>query len=372
MHEGAPLVLIQDCHIVDVDLSGSRPAVDLPVTDLGDVTLLPGLVDAHSHLAFDPTGNVVEQMRGEDDATLLNRMREHARQALSAGITTIRDLGDRNYLSLVLRDEFASDGSPGPKLLVSGPPITSPGGHCWFLGGEAAGVDALRAAVAERITRGVDVIKVMATGGGITPGSAADESQFDADELRAVVEAAHGAGKPVTAHAHGVQGIADAVRAGVDGIEHCTFLTADGAAPDWDTVRILAKTGIYVGVTAGRVPRGPLPAHVALARRCLPRMQREGVRLVCSSDAGVTAEKPHDCLPHGLPEFAGFVELPTTQALAAVTSLAAESCDLGGRKGRIASGYDADILAVTGNPVRQLEDLCNVAAVFCEGQRVML
>lgn len=373
MHRGMPLVVIQGDRIVDVDLSGTSPADELPLVDLGDVTLLPGLIDAHVHLAFDPGGDVVEHMQADDQATLMARIRRHALQALHAGITTVRDLGDRDYLALAVRDEYAATDGPAPEILVSGPPITSTAGHCWFLGGEADEPVELRAAVVERAERGVDVIKMMATGGGITPGSAPHESQYTLDQLRVIVEAAREVGKLVTAHAHGGAGIADAVRAGVDGIEHGTFLTANGAAADWATVRRMAEAGVYVGVTAGRLPHGaPLSPRVASARALLARMHREGVRLVCSSDAGVIAEKPHDCLSRGLGDFQTYAELSAAEVIASVTSLAAQSCGIGDRKGRVAAGYEADLLAVAGDPEKDLQALGVVSAVFRAGQRIPL
>jgi imidazolonepropionase-like amidohydrolase len=212
----------------------------------------------------------------------------------------------------------------------------------------------------------------MATGGGITPGSAAYQSQYDLDQLRVVVEAAHAAGLPVTAHAHGGAGIRDAVRAGVDGIEHVTFLTAHGGAdPDWATVEEIIAAGVYVGVTAGRMLTGkPLPPHVVAARSFLADMRRKGARLVCSSDAGIISDKPHDCLPHGVPEFQGFTQLSAESVLTSVTRLAAESCGVGHRKGRIAPGFDADLLAVHGDPTADLAALTQVAGVFRAGTRV--
>lgn len=360
------LVIVRDGRIIDVDLSGDEPSVDLPVEDLGDVTLMPGLIDSHSHLVFDPPANIVEQMAADDDETLLDRMRLHAQQALRAGITTVRDLGDRNYLSLVLREETAASPQAGPELLVSGPPITTPDGHCWFLGGATAGPD-LRAAVTERVERQVDLIKVMATGGSVTPGSSMQASQYSLDELRVIVDTAHAAGKPVTAHAHGGQGIADAVRAGVDGVEHCTFLSESGAEPVWTTIAAIADAGVFVGVTVGRTPPSP---RLDSVRAMYARMHREGVRMVCSSDAGVTAAKPHDCLPLVVPEFVSFTDVSAVEGLKAVTSLAAQSCGVGGRKGRIAPGYDADLLAVGGNPAVSLDALRDVRAVFRTGQRI--
>jgi imidazolonepropionase-like amidohydrolase len=137
----------------------------------------------------------------------------------------------------------------GPELLMSGPPITRTGGHCWFLGGEADGVDGVRAAVAQRVAAGVDVIKIMATGGLMTPGFGVHESQYGLAELRAACEAAHECGLAVTAHAHGPRGIAESVAAGVDGVEHATFLTPDGVEFNAGTVDRLAAAGVFVGAT---------------------------------------------------------------------------------------------------------------------------
>src|SRR5262252_3681895 len=169
-HAGAPLVVVRGGRISGVDLAGSGVSAGLPIVDLGDVTLLPGLIDAHVHLAFDPVGDVVTQMQADPDEVLLQRMHRHAQAALRAGITTVRDLGDRSYLASVLRGRYRDDPQAGPEILMAGPPITRSGGHCWFLGGEADTPEELAAAVAERAARGVDVIKVMATGGIITPG----------------------------------------------------------------------------------------------------------------------------------------------------------------------------------------------------------
>jgi imidazolonepropionase-like amidohydrolase len=145
--------------------------------------------------------------------------------------------------------------------------------------------------VTQRAARGVDVIKVMATGGRITPGSQPYQSQYARSELQLIAGAAHRAGIPVTAHAHENPGIADAMAAGVDGIEHCFFLTEQGVSLDLQTVAALAETGVYVSTTTARPP-GELPVDLAQARENFARMHRAGVRLVCSSDAGSAHGSP--------------------------------------------------------------------------------
>lgn len=366
------LVVVDAGSVVDVDDSGADPPPGAEVVDLGDVTLLPGLVDAHVHLCFDAGDDVLGPLR-DDDATLLERMERNADATLAAGVTTARDLGDRGYLGLAVRDRCRGDPSLGPDLLVAGPPLTRTRGHCWFLGGEADDVEELRAAVAERARRGCDVVKVMATGGVITPGYGPHESQYGPVQLRAVVAEAHRHGLPVAAHAHSPRGIADSVDAGVDSVEHCSFLTSAGVEVDWSIVSRLAERGTYASFTLAVAPGVPLPAPIARYLEQLhahiAAMHRAGVRIVCSSDAGVAPPKPHAVLPHGAVTLAGH-GLTNADALASVTSVAADACGLDGHKGRLARGFDADVLAVDGNPLVDIEDLLRVAAVFRRGVRV--
>jgi imidazolonepropionase-like amidohydrolase len=367
---GRVMVLVEGGRIVTVDRSGAAPPPYAEVVELTDATLLPGLVDAHVHLAFDPMGHPLVDVLGVDDDVLLSRMRSNAARALAAGITTMRDLGDARYLTGRLRSAWTG----GPELLMSGPPITRTGGHCWFLGGEADGVDGVRAAVAQRVAAGVDVIKIMATGGLMTPGFGVHESQYGPAELRAACEAAHDCGLAITAHAHGPRGIAESVAAGVDGVEHATFLTPDGVEFDASTVDRLAAAGVFVGSTEAWLPGGPSlpPADARRLEQCranVVRMQRAGVRVVCSSDAGVGSRKPPDVLPHGVVLFAS-LGFSTVDALAAATSVAARACGVGSRKGRLAPGFDADILAVAGDPTTDVRALLDVRAVFRAGRRV--
>ncbi len=368
-----PLVLVDRQRVVAVR-AGAKPPAGTEVVDLGSATLLPGLIDAHLHLAFDASLDPVGQLAGEGDDEVLDRMRAAAGSCLDAGITTVRDLGDRGYLALRLRDELAGNPAAGPQVLAAGPPITTHRGHCWFLGGEAQGIDAVRAAVRAHAERGVDVIKVMASGGELTPGTHSHQAQYSRDELRVAVEEAHRHGLPVTAHAHAVPGIANAVAAGVDMIEHCSFMTADGMRGDPDVIEAIARAGIVVSRTVGLLPGFTPPprfaAMVPQAMAVLRQLRRAGVVIVCSSDAGIGPPKPHHVLPYGvarMPEIGGF---STVEALRTVTSLAAQACGVGERKGRIAPGFDADLLAVDGDPLTDLAALHAVSAVFRAGARV--
>lgn len=370
-----PLVVVGDPATGTVAAVGPAPA-DVPdawdLVDHGDATILPGLIDCHVHLCLDPDTDPVAHAIERSDDELVATMVKAADAALAAGITTVRDLGDRRYLSLALRPGAAHEPVPGPELVLAGPPITPTGGHCWFLGGEADGEDALRSAVRERVDRGVDVVKIMATGGHLTPGTAMHESQYSEVDLRHVVDEAHAAGLPVTAHAHGPSGIADALASGCDGVEHCTFVTEHGVGCDWNTVQRLVERQIVVSATEAWAP-SDVPVPEAAATRLdqvwanFARMHELGVRLAISSDGGIHPRKPHDALPHGAVLFAD-LGLRNHDVLVAVTEVPAAACGLEGRKGRLEVGYDADLLAVEGDPLTDMTALLRPLAVVRAGR----
>jgi imidazolonepropionase-like amidohydrolase len=358
------LVLIDDGRITGVECGSVQPPEGAQLVDLGDVTLLPGLIDAHVHLGFDASRDPVAQMRADSDATLLLRMRLAARRALAAGITTMRDLGDRNYLGLTLRDWFRDGAEPGPEIVAAGPPITVTGGHCHFMGGEADGELEVRRAVRTHVKAGVDVIKIMATGGHMTRGTNPALPQYSVAEVRAAVEEAHRLGRQVTAHAHGPSGIAVAVDAGVDCIEHCSFRVGAGRAPDSAIIERIAARGIAVSPTVGSI--GPIGQLMESFVPILEEMHRAGVRLVASTDAGISPQKPHDVLPRAV-AFLARACLSNAEALAAATSVAAEVCGMGDRKGTLQAGKEADLLAVGGDPLGDPAALLDVRAVFRRG-----
>jgi imidazolonepropionase-like amidohydrolase len=371
-----PLIEVSAGRILDVTQRlASMDSSD--VVDLGNATLLPGLIDVHQHLAFDASDDPVTHLADDDDATLLLRMRVAALRALAGGITTISDLGDRNYVSLTLRDWFRSRAEVGRESLTSGPPITVTGGHCWFLGGEADGEEGIREAVRARAARGVDLIKIMATGGNMTPTLAPHESQYTVAELAAAAEAAHSYGLKIAAHAHGGQGIADAMAAGVDSIEHCTFFTADGVEADPDLIAELGRRKAVVSVTGGTIPGATSP-YPAIAKRLAAiktnhaALHRAGARIVCGTDGGVGPNKPHDVLRYGVSDFLPTIGMSNAEALRANTSVAADICGVGDRKGTISIGNDADILAVAGDPLDDIGCLQQVLAVFVGGTRVCI
>jgi imidazolonepropionase-like amidohydrolase len=367
-----PIVYVDAGTVVGVT-HGAPPPADADVLDLGDATLLPGLVDAHTHLVFDASPDAVGRLRAVSDDELLAGARVAATRALRAGITTVRDLGDRGYVARRLRAELDRAPASGPHVLSAGPPLTSPGGHCWWLGGEVSGEAGIRAAIAAHAAQGVDVVKVLATGGEITPGTRPYLPQFTPAELAAAADEAHRHGLPVAAHAHSAGAIAAAVDAGFDTIEHASFLTEDGAAPDAAVIAKLAASGTVVSATLGYLPGQPVSPRTAAISATLTaiftQQRQAGVRMIVTSDAGIDPSKPHDVLPYAAEMFLLFGDAPEA-ALRAVTADAAAACGVGATKGRVAAGFDADLLAVAGDPTTDITALREVEAVFRGGTRV--
>ncbi|MGI9645133.1 MAG: amidohydrolase family protein, partial [Ilumatobacteraceae bacterium] len=293
-----PTVLVDDGEVVAV---GEPVPESAPVVELGEDTLLPGFVDCHQHLVFDGHGTLEGQVSGIADDVLVERARTAARRALSGGVTTLRDLGDRGFLTLGLRGDRHL-----PTVAAAGPPITPPGGHCWYLGGETEGEPALRQAVAERIERGCDVVKIMVTGGAMTPSFPLWQNQFTRPEVQLVVDEAHRSGRPVAAHCHGIDGISLAIDVGVDSIEHCSFFTdALECAPPPELLERLAASDVAVSATWGLTAEPARPPHwdvaFPLIRAASGEVHRAGGHVVVGTDAGIYPQKPHDVLPHSLP-----------------------------------------------------------------------
>ncbi len=389
---GGATVLVDEGRIVGVE-SRDYPVPDgVEVIDHPGATLLPGLVDSHTHLVGDGELGALDRVGGYTDDEIDAVMSRGLQRQLAAGVTTVRDLGDRRFCALERRDAQRSHpSSPGtlePTILASGPPITSVRGHCWSMGGEVADTDGLRRAVAERAERAVDVVKIMASGGMNTLGTDVLGTQFTDADLRVAVEEAHAAGLPITAHAHSLVAVEAAIGAGVDGIEHCSCLASDGPRLAPELAARLAAAGITVCPTLGfdeaayALLTPPPQMQEMLTRLGLDAASLRafrlaachaaytaGVRLVAGVDSGIGAIKPHGYVAHAV---ATMVEagMPCSAALASATASAADALGIGSTTGRLAAGRPADLLVVDGTVATDVTRLAEVRLVVVRGQRV--
>lgn len=346
-----------------------------PVQSMGDggaarvmrlpgIALLPGLIDAHVHLTFCGCSRPRQTLMAETNEMLLLRAAEASRDALWHGITTVRDCGDRDGVTFHLRQAIDKGIVPGPRMLLAGAPLTPPRGHCYFLHGEVEGQDQIRAAIERLAARGADFIKVMATGGGMTPGTDSLGMQFSSADLRFIVEEARRFKLRVAAHAHSPESIAACVDAGVATVEHASFLGEGSVSVDQQIVERMAARKVAavptnvpacIAVRSGR-PLG-LAARVAMdaqtfvaaRQEVVSVLHRGGVRVIAGTDGGATNVRITDLA--GEIQMLADAGLGMGAALAAATSQSAAAlglCDLG----LIAPGKLADLLGVRGNPTQ--------------------
>jgi len=275
-------------------------------------------------------------------------------------------------------------------VVAAGTPVTTPGGHCHFLGGAVAGD--VRAAVTEHAERGVDVVKVMASGGFATPGTDQLGAQFTVPELMALVDEAHRAGLPVLAHAHSLVGMQNALAAGADGIEHFSGLSSEGVQIDDSLLDEVARKGVVVDLTTGNdrslhalISAPPPPVAALMARfgvtsfdefygkriGLFTRLREHGVTVVTGVDSGMMPPKRHGNAWRVVGEMVD-ADYPAAEALATATSLAADACGLTGQTGRLLEGYAADILIVDGDLSCDVSALSRPQEVLIRGTQVAL
>jgi imidazolonepropionase-like amidohydrolase len=355
------------------------------IVDLKDSFVLPGLIDSHVHLTGQqgPTSRLDNVTQSPADEAMVGA--GYARKTLMAGFTTVADLGATNQAIFALRDGIKRGDVPGPRIIAAGSAVSVHGGHGDINGyseevmhvlrptSVCSGPDDCRRAVREQVWLGADIIKITATGGVLSNTAAGLNQQFSDAELQAIVETAHRMGRKVTAHAHGVDGINSFLKAGGDSIEHGTYLDADSIA-------LFKKNGAYLIPTlmAGdfvyRIASGPnnflTPAQTAKALDAGPKMlamarraHDGGVKIAFGTDTGVSA--------HGdnAGEFALLVKAGLTplEAIQAATVNAADHFSLSSEIGSLAPGKAADLIAVKGDPLKDVAELQHVTSVIKGG-----
>jgi len=338
--------------------------------DISGCTVLPGLIEGHAHLCFNAQADWRQVYDADSPARMALRMAANGRAMLEAGITTVRDLGAPTGISIEVREAFAAGLALGPHLLVSGAPITTTGGHCYFMGGEADGPVGLQRAVREHVKAGVDWIKVMATGGNMTRGTNTFAAQYSVEELQVLVADAHRLRRKVAAHAHGVEGIRVAVAAGVDMVEHCTFSVPGGIDLDEGLIAEIEATGIVVSPTTSvGYRRWPDDGQRTRRKQVMQAIFAHGCKVLMSTDCGIPGV-PHAALAGGMQVLSELSGRAPAQVLKLATSGAAELLDLPDR-GIIAAGKVADLLVVEGDPAVDLSCLNRVRFVLKAGEIVV-
>jgi imidazolonepropionase-like amidohydrolase len=375
-------IVVEDGRIVEV---GPHRDIDPPdgsrLVDLSGLTVLPGLTDAHVHLTSDHSKHGYRRLADSVPRQTLTGAR-NARTTLMAGFTTVRNVGAPGFSDVALRDAIADGDVPGPRLLVSGPPVGITGGHCSdnnllppeynAVGdGVADGPWAARAAVRRNVKYGVDLIKTCSTGGVLSRGTRVGAPQYTVEELSALVDEAHMHGRKVASHAHGTEGIRNAIEAGVDSIEHASFIDAEG-------IRMAAERGtvlsmdIYVTefILGQGEAAGILPGSLEKERQTGAK-QRENFGIALEAGATMGFGTDAGVFPHGhnarqLSRMTRFGMTPL-QALRAATVTNAKLFGLENEIGRIAPGYRADLIAVSDDPLDEVQALEQVDFVMKDG-----
>ena len=379
------LVVVKGAKIVGVGTSASVPA-DAEVLDLGDATLLPGLMDAHTHLTSEMTDDWKQDELDFFKKSIPQRAIEstdYARRTLRAGFTSVRDVGSSDLIDIGLRNAIREGKAIGPRMLVAVHAIGSRGGHCDPTAGYrpallkepdttegvASGPDEMRAAVRYNTKHGADVIKVCASGGVLSLADKVDSPQLTQAELDAVVDEAHALGRKTAAHAHGAEAAKRAIRAGIDSIEHGTFMDEEG-------FNLMKAKGTYLVYTPtlclpARMKRSGAPAEIVAKSAAADAQQEEmfkralakGVKLAFGTDAAVC--------PHGTQaeQFQHMVALgmKPAAALKSATSVDAKLLGVEDRLGSIEPGKLADVVAVRGDPTRDIKQMKTVFFVMKEG-----
>ena len=344
--------------------------------DLAGHTLLPGLINSHVHLCLGAEADPARAMREEPLALTAIKALLRARETARAGVTTVRDLGGREYAELAARRAIQEGLIDGPRIVAAGRPVCMTGGHGHWLGREADGPDDARKAVREQLKAGADVIKIIATGGVMTPGVEPGSPQMTLEEMRAAIEEARKAGRRTAAHAMAATGISEAIDAGITSIEHGVYLTEEIVAhmrrdgtflvPTLNAPAAIATGGLAAGIPEYMVRKSEqvVPPHVASFQLA----HRAGVRIAAGADSG-TPLNFHGSL---LPELTLMVKYGMTplEAIRSATVTAADCLGLGEVTGRVAPGYAADLIAVAGDPAERIDALADLKLVLVNGRAI--
>ena len=377
-------VLISDDRIEKV---GPSSEVAIPpgatIIDLGPATLLPGLIDCHTHLTFDPSNAGFRSLGISVPREALTGAK-NARVTLEAGFTTVRNVGASGYSDVALRDAINASEIPGPRMLVSGPPLGITGGHCdenllapefnYHAEGVADGIPAVMAKVRETVKYGADVIKFCASGGVFSKGDLPGAEQYSPAEMATLISEAHRLDRKVAAHAHGTQAIIDATNAGVDSIEHGSLIDDAGIAAMKQHGTYLVADIYNDDFILGMGKQYGFTDEMLEKERMVGQQQREGFRKAAQAGVKIAFGTDAGVYPHGwnAKQFAHMVKygLSPMQAIQSATVNAADLIGWADRVGGVEPGKFADLIAVQGDPTTDVTVLEHVQFVMKGGQVV--
>ena len=310
------------------------------VIDAGNKTIMPGLIDAHVHLSHNGGPLAARQSLHASDEEMMIQCVKNSMLAIRAGLTTVRDLGGKDFTTVAVRDAIASGVIPGPRVVSCAHAITTTGGHYHAHSAEVDNADEMKKAIRSIVKGGADCIKVFGSGGTTTPGSNPLAAQYSVDEFRTAADEAHRMGKHIAAHLHPTVAIQSAVEAGIDCLEHCLWLSPSGISLDEDALGAIINRGVHVSLgmpaTWYRVPVEQIQDIMVSDRQAqlepryqtIKRMYDAGAKVVASSDSGTTLTRI-DELALLLEFLVNGLEIPAMQVIASATSVAAEAVGLG-------------------------------------------
>lgn len=341
--------------------------------DMGTLTLLPGLIDCHVHLVWNGSHDPKVIMLRESAEKTAVRALLHAFEELMHGVTTVRDVGGPYKATLAVRDAIREGLFIGPRILAAGLAIEMTGGHARDLGLEVDGPHEARKGVRTMLRAGVDLIKLMATGGVYTEGEEPGSPQLTVEEMSAAVEEAHKAGRKVAAHAEGLQGILNAIDAGVDTIEHGNFLDEEAAQRMVAGGQVLVPTLSPFYRMAQLGTAGGIPEYAARKAKqvvsgsfhAIDLAKKYGIPIASGTDDG-SPRLPHGVLVYEL-ELLVHAGLSPLEALNSATVVAAKACGLSDQVGTLEPGKSADFVGVSGDPLHDISALRNIDTVVIQG-----
>jgi len=347
------------------------------VIDLGGRSLLPGLIDCHVHLCIDGSADPMQSLRKDSEQMVTLKAARNAYLSLLAGVTTIRDLGSLNGITVSLRDAINLGITIGPRIVCCNQAVCITGGQGWEFSRQADGVDEVRQAVREQLRTGANFIKLMSTGGVMTPGIDPGAAQFTYEELRAGVEEAHKAGRKAASHAQGNEGIKNSLRAGIDTIEHGIFLDDEAIGLFLEKKAVLVPTLSAPFNIMGKGEKSGIPAFVIEKTQRVKDTHTEstkkayqaGIPIAMGADAGT----PFNGHGENLKELELLVAigLSPMEAILSATHIAAETVGLSQMIGTIEEGKFADLIIVEGDPLKDikiLQNKNNIIAIMKDGR----